>query len=273
MSLDNRDNIVAVDFECPSCKKAASEAKSVPIRRIIEKLDLCFSRNDLSAAQNLLEAWQKEAELLGDNKGELSIVNEMLGLYRRTNDKEKAEAAIKRAKVLLEATHSLDNISGATIMLNAATTCKAFGLYESALRLYDAAEKIYEAKLSKSDLKFAAFYNNKATTLVDLERLDEAIELYRRAIALTERSPQSYLDCAVSYVNLAHLYEKKEGALSDNIARCLTKAQALLENNQVKHNSYYAFVCEKCAPSFDYFGFFSIAAQLLKESKEIYERP
>ena len=37
-------------------------------------------------------------------------------------------------------------------------------------------------------------------------------------------------------------------------------------------NGYYAFVCEKCAPTFDYFGRFAFAAELRAVSEEIYAR-
>ena len=38
------------------------------------------------------------------------------------------------------------------------------------------------------------------------------------------------------------------------------------------HNGYYAYVCEKCAPTFRYFGRFACADELKQRSDEIYER-
>ena len=37
-------------------------------------------------------------------------------------------------------------------------------------------------------------------------------------------------------------------------------------------DGYYAFVCEKCAPTFDYYGYFLIADDLNERAKAIYER-
>ena len=49
------------------------------------------------------------------------------------------------------------------------------------------------------------------------------------------------------------------------------KAEEILDAEPIEKNAYYAFVCSKCAPSFDYFGFF-VTAQILKErAKRIYE--
>ena len=263
--------ILGVDLECPSCKKAAKQNKSIPVKRIIEKLDSFFATNDLEGAVTLLEYWQKEAKSLRDLSGELSIVNEMLGLYRRTNDKGKGLSAINRALELICYKGLENDISGATIVLNAATTCKAFGDLERAVTLYEKASSVYHEKLSPDDLRIAALYNNFATTLTDLDRFDEAEKLYNKAILLTGAKLEGLLDCAVSYVNLAHLFEKSEGLESEKIEECLEKAESLLNDKRLERNPYYAFVCEKCAPSFDYFGFFFFANELYERSKKIYE--
>ena len=263
--------ILGVDLECPSCKKAAQQNKSIPVKRVIEKLDSHFATNDLEGAVSLLEYWQSEAKNLRDLSGELSVVNEMLGLYRRTNDKGKALSAINRALELI-CYKSLENtVSGATIVLNAATTCKAFGDLERAVVLYEKAATVYHENLSADDLRLAALYNNFATTLSDLDRFSEAEELYNKAILITGKKTEGLLDCAVSYVNLAHLFEKSEGLESEKIEECLTHAENLLNDIRIDRNPYYAFVCEKCAPSFDYFGFFFFANELYERSKKIYE--
>ena len=36
-------------------------------------------------------------------------------------------------------------------------------------------------------------------------------------------------------------------------------------------DGYYAFVCEKCAPVFDYYGYFVTARKLAEQSRRIYE--
>lgn len=246
---------------------------SIPVSRVIAKLDACFEKNDLSSAERLLAYWQKEAVSLGDISGELSIVNELLGLCRKTADKKGGEAAIARALELLELTDGTDTVSGATVLLNAATTSKAFGHPEKAVLLYEKASGVYERALPADDLRHAALWNNYATALVDLARYDEAENLYMKAIALTKSQPKGLLDAAVTYVNMAHLYEKSEGIDSPRIESCLFSAQELLENSSIVRDGYYAFVAEKCAPSFDYFGYFLFAKTLYRRAKDIYERP
>ena len=244
MNTDKTPEILKIDFECSTCNKVKMANRHIPVQRVIEKLDRFFDTNDLAGAKALLEYWQGEAQSVGDASGELSVVNEMLGLYRKTNDTEKGPAAVGRALELLTLTGKTDSVSGATILINAATTKKAFGQPEKAVPLYEKAIEIYKAcGVSEEDLQFAALYNNFATTLVDLERFEKAKELYEKAIAITSRQVESLLDCAVSYMNLAHLYERWQSAESEHIELCLKKAEALLADERIPQNAYYAFVC------------------------------
>ncbi len=272
MKSETEPKILGAELECPACKKIEKTAGSVPVGRIIEKLDALLSGNDLPGAERLLEYWMGEARMLNDARGELSLVNEMLGLSRRLSNKEWASAAIARALTLLTETEMDGTVSGATILLNAATTRKAFGNPEGAVELYEKTAEIYKAQgLDETDARYAAFYNNYATTLVDLTRFDEAQALYQKALTLT-RENGALLDHAVTLVNMAHLYETWEGIESEKITDCLTRAEALLLEEITERTPYYAFVAEKCAPSFDYFGYFFTANTLREASREIYAR-
>ena len=47
---------------------------------------------------------------------------------------------------------------------------------------------------------------------------------------------------------------------------------ALLDRPGLPRDAYYAFVCEKCAPVFDYYGFFRTAQALRARAEAIHER-
>ncbi len=269
--MNEEVKILKIENDCPACKKNERQNGRIPVKRIIEKLDDHFKTNDLKGAQNLLEFWQSEAVSIHDASGELSIVNELLGLYRKISYKAGAERVIMRAEELLSQTKNEDTVSGATILLNTATTCKAFGMIEKALSLYEIVHKIYKANLASDDVLFSAFYNNYSTALVDAERYEEALDYYKRAVEITEKSVKTLLDCAITYVNIAHLYEKRDGLDSAEIEKYLDLAEKIFDDERIERNAYYAFVSEKCAPSFDYFGFFMTALKLQKKSREIYE--
>ena len=271
--FNDQPEILGVELDCPACKKAQRASERISVARVIEKLDGCFAKNDLDGARRLVEYWQKEAEALGDLSGELSIVNEMLGLYRKTGEKDKAEAAISRALVLLDETETSNSVSGATVLINAATTSKAFGGAEQALPLYERALTLYKNDgVDENDARYAALYNNYATALSDLKRFEDAEGLYQRALKITSASVATLLDCAVTYVNMAHLYEDWGEETYEKIEGCLVTAERIFNDERIKRDSYYAFVAEKCAPSFDYFGYFAFARELRTVSREIYER-
>ena len=82
------------------------------------------------------------------------------------------------------------------------------------------------------------------------------------------------LEQAITYLNLADLATAELGLLEseDQVNDYLNRAEALLETPEVPRNGYYAFVCEKCAPTFRYFGRFAYADELKQRSDAIYER-
>ena len=58
----------------------------------------------------------------------------------------------------------------------------------------------------------------------------------------------------------------------ERINALLEQAAAFLSDPAAPRDEYYAFVCEKCAPGFSYYGWFVEAQELEKEAKQIRER-
>ncbi len=242
---------------------------SIPISRIIDKVDGLLDKNDYAQAGRLLVSWRDEAIALQDKRGELSMESELVGYYRKQNDRERGLASVERALSLIEELSQGELASGATIFINCATAYKAFGLTEKALPLYRRAEQVYRKHLSPEDERLGGLYNNMALALVDLSRYDEAEEAYRASLGVMAHAPQGEAECAITYVNLAHMYET--WGKRDQIEGCMRMAYALLQSDTLPHNGYYAFVLEKCAPSFGYFGDVAAYEQLKQEAERIYE--
>ncbi len=269
------------DYKEPSCvlcggkefydPKKDQPLGTIPVSRIIEKADAFFNKNDYESAGRLLEYWQNEAVSLKDLKGELSIDSELIGYMRKVGKKEEAYKFCERALLLIEKLGLTEAVSSATIFLNVATAYKAFGDFKNALPIYEKALSIYKANLNENDLKFAGLYNNYALALVDAGEYEKAEKMYLSAIDITSAFIEGKLDSAISYVNLAHMYDQT-GKGKDKITDCLFKAYNVLNDESIDRNGYYAFVIEKCAPSFKYFGYEVIAEELKNLSKEIYER-
>lgn len=245
--------------------------KSIPIDRILEKLDYNFSKNDYVGAENLLNYWLAEGVAYGDEKGVFSVCNELVGLYRKTNRKEKALLTVDKVFNLIKKLKLDNEVSGATAKLNCATCYKAFGLIKESLTVFEQALIVYENNLDEFDEKKAGLYNNYALSLVEASFYDKAKLFYEKALKINEIHSNE-LDYAITLLNIANLIELTDGENGEKkISELLEKAYSLLYNH-AKKDGYYAFVCEKCSPTFGYYGFFFYEAQLKKQADLIYNR-
>ncbi|MBQ7120889.1 MAG: tetratricopeptide repeat protein [Clostridia bacterium] len=241
----------------------------ISIKTFINELDSCFAKENLAEAELCLLKWRELARTAGDRQGELTVQNEMTGFYRQTKNEKQGMEAVNNALALIDILGISEKVSSATIYLNAATTMKAFGKSEEAMKIYEKAHRVYRLNLDESDPLFAGFYNNYALALQDLKRYSEAEEYFLKAIKITEKSSKNELETAVSLVNLAHLYYDMNNE-DDRVNSVMEKALGILENPDFFGYQKYAFTCRKCAPSFGYFGFFLAEKTLNERADRIY---
>ena len=246
--------------------------RPIPQRRVVEKLDEYMSRRDYAGAQRHLLYWLEEARLGGDLRGELMLRNELVGHCRKTGDREGALENAEAALALIDRLDFGGTISAATTFVNAATAMSAFGEHERALSLFERARPIYESAAAAEPQLLGGLYNNMALTCAALKRWDEALKLYEKAMEQMGRSPHGALEQAITCLNMANLVEARDGMEAGEraIYDLVDRAVALLDDPALAHDGYYAFVCEKCAPTFDYYGWFAEAAALNEEAERIY---
>lgn len=263
------------DYEEPCCPlKNPNSKTTVPLRIIIEKLDSYLNRNDYESAEKHLRYWYDEAHLCGDNRGMLTILNEQIGLYRKINKEAEGINAIEAALSLAQSMNIENTETLGTTYINAATGYKAFCRTDDALVLYKKAQKIYESVLESYDKKLGGLYNNMALALADAKKYGEAEEFYRKAIRIMEHNQNCEGEIAITYLNLADLVAAEKGMenAEEIIGEYIDKAEALLETESLPKDGYYAFVCEKCASVFGYYGYFLAEKKFRERAKEIYER-
>lgn len=250
------------------------EKKSIPIRRVTEKADEYYNTKDFSSAERHLEYWISEAEAINDLRGKLFVVNEQVGLYRKLNNKEKGITATKTALGLLKELGLEDTVTGGTTFLNVATAYKAFGMANDGYALYKKCKEIYEKQLPSFDYRLGGLYNNMALTCVELKDYSSAEKLYGQALEIMLNNQNCEGESAITYCNLADLVAQKNG-LTDGekiIGDYLEKAYSLLTKSDLDENGDYAFILEKCAPVFGYYGYFKYEWELNERAKRIYER-
>lgn len=238
------------DYEefCYTCKRE----KFIPVGRILDKLDKHLAKKEFSEAERLLEYWVIEAEAIGDTAGKLTVLNEQVGFYRKTENEEKCikccDAALALASKLAE------NVTKGTTYLNVATAYKVFGQLDSALELYEKALAIYNANLDADDERMAGLYNNMALALTDKGDYARAREMFGRAINIMSAADDGGAEIAITYCNIADLIYLEKGFENgkQEIFDCLKKAK---ENLAGCLSPTAAYAAEKCESVFRYYGY------------------
>lgn len=263
-----------IEPTCPLCMKTENDPVSIPLGRVLEKLEEYFAKNDYASAQRHLLYWLNEARLGRDKRGEFSIFNELMGLYRKVGKEKEALDACTHALNLAESLEIITSAAGATALLNAATVYKAFGKAEKTLPLFEKAEKIYLCELDASDERIGGLYNNFALALVDCKQFSRAREYYQKALEQMKNTSSGELEQAITLLNLAELEEIEFGLeeACDKISNLVEQAWELFNLEKTIKNGYYAFVCEKCASTFGYYGYFLYELELKNRAEEIYAR-
>ena len=285
--LNSTGSLKPEDYVEPRCVLCGDpygtvpETKPIPQQRVAEKLDEYMAKKDYDGAERHLKYWLEEARLGSDLRGQLTVCNEMIGFYRKRGQEEGAFEAIGEALKLLGELGFENNLSAGTTYTNAATAYYRFGDYEKALSFFEKAKTVYEASDNTRPDLSGGLYNNMALVCVALARYEQAADLYRKALSIMEQLPEGKPEQAITWLNLANALEAQKGMeeAEPEIFRCLDKAEQLLDEAQeymletgVPAEGYYAFVCESCAPTFSYYGYFLTAQELERRAKEIYER-
>lgn len=269
MKLEKEDYL---DFSCSSCSN--DNINRIPIKRIIEKVDSYYDKNDQNKAIQLLLYWEKEARSINDNDGLLSLCNELMGYYRKNENEEKSFFYVNEALGVLKKEKIEDSIMAGTTYLNIATVNKVFNNIENSLHFYNKALNIYEKLLDKNDTRLGGLYNNMALAYVDNNEFVKAKTYYNKALEIMKKDSNSRLEVAITYANLADAIEKEKGIIEgeDEINNYLEKVKQIIEDSHLERNGYYAYVISCLAPQFSYYGYFLYANELKERSKEIYER-
>ena len=242
-------------------------ALNVPL--LVQQVDgLCAAGRE-TEARDLLETSLAKARAQRDWRSELSVLSELLGQYRRTGESEKGLRAVDDALALIKAHRMGRTVSGATVLLNAATTLKAFGRASDSLPVFTHVARVYADSLDPADYRLAGLYNNMALSYDETGDAESAERFFRLALKVLAEIGHQENECAVTWCNLAEMYGRRD--LEDSrIGECLEKAWSCLNAPDLPRDGYHAFTISKCWPTFDYFGYFLYANELRERTEKIY---
>ena len=252
---------------------------TISIDRILSKYDSYISKNDTASALRHLEYWEREISIVKDDnltnkRSLLTIENELIGMYRQLKIKEKADKVIASVLSLIDELDINENTSVATIYTNIATAYKVFEEYDKALYYYNLSFDIYNKKeYDKNTYEYASLLNNYALVLIDTFDYDNANNKFLEAIDVLNKIGGKDLEIALTYLNIATLIDAKDSIGKEKeIDDYLEQAKTIFDSDKVVRNSYYAYVCDKAASVYSYFGYFLYAKELRERRDYIYER-
>ena len=242
--------------------------------RVIEKLDGYLHKKQFLNAEKHLLYWLNEAKILKDENMILTIYNELIGFYRKQGRKDDCLKVCDEILLIIEKSIYNETVIKATTYINIATGYKSFKKSKEALSYYEKAKEIYEKSLDLNDIRFGALYNNMALAFLDMNEINKAEELFFKALDIMSNDKKNYPEVAVTYCNLCDLEVKKSsiGKAENKINEYLVKAKKYLDEvEKIAEEKNYAFVCEKCADTFAYYGYFLFEKEIRERVNKIYE--
>ena len=155
--------------------------------------------------------------------------------------------------------------------MNAGTVYDFCGDPAGALEHFARARALYEKHLDPDDARLGGLYNNMGLALADTGRFEEAFRCYSLALEVMHRQTYGKADQAITWLNMADAAKAARGMeeAEEEIREYLQTAETLLLDQDLPRNGYYAFVCEKCAPVFSYYGWFQTASELRQLAEQI----
>lgn len=226
-----------------------TENKDVAV--ILNKYDELLNNNLIKDAGEYLDSELKKAKEQNDAFTEMTLHNEVVSFHRRTGEQAKAVAAINEILELIEKFELKNSVLGANMYLNCATTLNFFKRTADSLPLFERAFEAYINTIPENDYRFAGFYNNYALALYDTENYTEALRYFRKALNILSLYKGNDSEMAVTFCNLAHLFEKTED--EEMLVNCLNSAYFSLKDYDGETNNNFILHCEKCIEAFKHF--------------------
>ena len=211
------------------------------IQKVLAEYDSMFGKYTLKEIEGFLLKHLSEARFKSEHEELVTLLNEAIGFYRDTTQKEKA---LKNCGALME--HLVEmklegTIPYATSLLNIANAFRAFDLHKEAVQLFEKVEEIYGNHISKEDFMYASLYNNWALAYQESGEYDKAAEMLRKALKIVDLYKDAIIPQATTRTNLASslLAIGTESAYQEAVEH-LSQALAIFEKDGGKDFHYGA---------------------------------
>ena len=211
------------------------------IQNVLAEYDSMFGKYTLKEIEGFLLKNMSEARFKSEHQELVTLLNEAIGFYRDTTQKEKA---LKLCAELIELLAQLElegSIPYATSLLNIANAFRAFGLYKESVQLFEKVEDIYDKHISNEDFMYASLYNNWALAYQETAEYEKAAKMLKKALNIVDLYKDAVIPQATTRTNLASslLGIGTEAAYEEGVAH-LKEALNIFEKDGGKDFHYGA---------------------------------
>ena len=222
------------------------------IQNVLAEYDSMFGNYTLKEIEGFLLKNMSEARFKSEHQELVTLLNEAIGFYRDTTQKEKA---LKLCGELIELLAMLElegSIPYATSLLNIANAFRAFGLHKEAVQLFEKVEDIYGNHFSKEDFMYASLYNNWALAYQESTEYEKAAEMLKKSLNIVDLYKDAVIPQATTRTNLASslLGIGTESAYAEAVNH-LSKALDIFEKDGGKFQFPGAFLVDNVRDFYD----------------------
>ncbi len=181
-------------------------------QEVLNTVDSLFDENKPKDAESYLINMRSVAGREQDQALLLTVLNELIGYYRQTSEKDKLQeiidASIAAIKVSEESAGSENTLQAATVYLNIANAYRSMGKLEMAMDYYHKTQTIYDkcmemGQLDRMDMLVAGLCNNMSLLYQEMGDFESAGESLKKALEISLYNKAGF-EIAVTYANLAN---------------------------------------------------------------------
>jgi len=247
----------------------------------INEIERLFEENRAKDAEKLMLEALEKAKTSGDSFFALQMLNELIGYYRQTSEKEQLINVMKESIELSEQIGlpyiKEGKIPYATTVLNVANGYRSIGDLSESERHYKTVINVYDEALDKNDLLYAGLYNNLSLLYQEQNNYELAEQYLLKALEI-EKSHDAGFETAVTYANLANTAvlearanNSEDGHKYDKVKEYANEAIKCFKARNT-FDAHFSAAISALAMCYYYEGNFSKAKELFGEGMNIVEK-
>lgn len=176
------------------------------LAEIMGELDRLYQEENIPQVQALLEEKVRELRFSGEIFPRITLLNELLGIYRETQESVLGTSVCEELLGLFRENSLKKDENYGTTLLNIATAHRAFGDLFTSKKYYEEALDIFQNTIPETDYRFASLYNNMSLLYMEQGNLDSALENLQKSLGILAEIPHTEVQIATGNTSMAQIF-------------------------------------------------------------------